>query len=544
MRLDKVQIDGFKNLKDVSVDFDETRLTSVVIGQNGTGKSNLIEAIIEVFRSVDLGRNSPRFAYTLAYRIGGRQITLTNPEGEQTILVNGSPISRSQFNKQKSDYFPDLIFGYYSGAGRRLEALFDAHQRRYYDVINKDREEEDYEAALADRRLFYCRPIHGVLALLSFFSHPDQAVSDLLREKLGITGFHSALAQLRQPTWFNRGQWRKQQSAEDNGKGRPRLHEQEAQARDLWGAKGPAGRCAEALLETAFYPLTVTGSVIDDYREKQRQEMQLGCFLKDLQALKKVGSSFASEQDFFAALEALDISDLIRAMLVWVTRANDESGDVGFDDLSDGERQLLMVLGLIRVSRGKRALFLLDEPDTHLNPAWQHTYLDLIENWTGVAADESDCHIIMTSHNPLTISSLDREEVRVLHTDEDGRVSASPPYASPKGMGFTATLTEIFGLPTSLDAETQASLDERNELAALAVRSQQQEKHLMEINEKLNRLGFLFEDREPLYQHFLRAWQDVKYESRPTASPDQLKAQHDAMAQLIRELMQEQERRH
>ena len=41
MRLDRVWIDGFRNLKDVSVDFDETRLTTVVIGQNGAGKSNL-----------------------------------------------------------------------------------------------------------------------------------------------------------------------------------------------------------------------------------------------------------------------------------------------------------------------------------------------------------------------------------------------------------------------------------------------------------------------------------------------------------------------
>lgn len=544
MRLDKVHIDGFKNLKNVSIDFDETRLTSVVIGQNGTGKSNLIEAIIEVFRSVDLGRNAPRFAYTLDYRIDGRQITLTNAEGAEAILVNGALISRNQFSKQKSDFFPDLIFGYYSGAGRRLEALFDAHQRRYYDVIKKDGDPSEYKHALDERRLFYCRPIHGVLALLSFFAHPDQKVSDLLKEKLGITGFHSALAQLRQPTWFNRSHWKKQKAAEETGRGRPRVDEQEAQARDLWGAKGPAGKCAEALLETAFYPLTVTNSVIDDYRAKQRLEMQLGCFLKDVQSLKDVGSRFTSEQGFFAALEALDISDLIRAMMVWVTRTNDASGDIGFEDLSDGERQLLMVLGLIRVSRGKRALFLLDEPDTHLNPAWQHTYLDLIENWTGVAADENDCHIIMTSHNPLTISSLDREEVRVLYTEEDGRISASPPYVSPKGMGFTATLTEIFGLPTSLDAETQATLDERNELAALMDRSEQQEKQLMEINEKLNRLGFLFEDREPLYQHFLRAWQDVKYENRQPATPDQLKAQHDAMAQLIRELMQEQERRH
>lgn len=101
---------------------------------------------------------------------------------------------------------------------------------------------------------------------------------------------------------------------------------------------------------------------------------------------------------------------------------------MGFAVFSDGERQLLMVLGLIRVSRGKRALFLLDEPDTHLNPHWQHSYLSLIEEWTGIAADAANCRIILTSHNPLTISALTRDEVRVMSVEEDGRVQHCTPY--------------------------------------------------------------------------------------------------------------------
>ena len=58
MRLDKVYIDGFKNLKQLEVDFDETKLTTVLIGQNGAGKSNLIEALAQVFAHVDL-RSAP-----------------------------------------------------------------------------------------------------------------------------------------------------------------------------------------------------------------------------------------------------------------------------------------------------------------------------------------------------------------------------------------------------------------------------------------------------------------------------------------------------
>ena len=53
MRIDRVYIDGFRNLKDVEADFDEVCLTTVIIGQNGAGKSNLIEAIVEIFRHLD-----------------------------------------------------------------------------------------------------------------------------------------------------------------------------------------------------------------------------------------------------------------------------------------------------------------------------------------------------------------------------------------------------------------------------------------------------------------------------------------------------------
>ena len=49
MRIDKLWIKDFKNLKDFEIDFDENQMTTVLIGRNGTGKSNLIEAIVIIF---------------------------------------------------------------------------------------------------------------------------------------------------------------------------------------------------------------------------------------------------------------------------------------------------------------------------------------------------------------------------------------------------------------------------------------------------------------------------------------------------------------
>ncbi len=54
MRLDKLRIGQFKNLRDVHIDFDETSPYTVLVGGNGSGKSNLIEAIAWIFRNLDL----------------------------------------------------------------------------------------------------------------------------------------------------------------------------------------------------------------------------------------------------------------------------------------------------------------------------------------------------------------------------------------------------------------------------------------------------------------------------------------------------------
>lgn len=43
MRLDEVTIYRFKNLRDLCVNFDEKSSYTVLVGENGAGKSNLID---------------------------------------------------------------------------------------------------------------------------------------------------------------------------------------------------------------------------------------------------------------------------------------------------------------------------------------------------------------------------------------------------------------------------------------------------------------------------------------------------------------------
>jgi ABC-type transport system involved in cytochrome c biogenesis ATPase subunit len=530
MRLDKVYIDGFKNLKQLEVDFDESHLTTVVIGQNGAGKSNLIEALATVFSHVDLRSAALRFKYRVTYRIQARKakageltrVVLSNVSGEASIEVDGKAVNRAEFERSKSEWFPDMVLGYYSGNGRRLEKVFDKHQTNYYKAIARNNDEESCYQALLARRLFYCRHVHGVMALLAQFAFPDQAADELLNDIVHITGFHSALALFREP-WYAKGGREKRREAAEN----------------FWGADGPAGRTAHLLKSLAFHPFGLTGNAIDDYRDKLQDESQFAIFLNDRSAINRLREAFSDDADMFYALEAMDVSDLFRDLNVWVVRQSNVSGDIEYADLSDGERQLLMVMGLLRIARGKRVLFLLDEPDTHLNPHWQHSYLRLIEQWTGTAADADNCHIVLTSHNPLTISGLTRNEVRVMYADaSSGVMVVEPPFVDPQGLGIGGVLTDIFGMQTTLDQPTQELIDARNRLARLAKLDDAQIKALDVINDQLRGLGFMYEGRDELFRQFLRKLDDVEMADDELRTPEQLRRRDEATKAIIDQLLQ------
>ena len=103
MRLDELYIGEFKNLRDLHVDFDAGSPYTVIVGENGAGKSNLLEALTLIFRQLDLGRPAP-FDYRLSYRCRDHDVkieasgklslkaTQVEISGDATVKVAGQTI--------------------------------------------------------------------------------------------------------------------------------------------------------------------------------------------------------------------------------------------------------------------------------------------------------------------------------------------------------------------------------------------------------------------------------------------------------------------
>lgn len=119
---------------------------------------------------------------------------------------------------------------------------------------------------------------------------------------------------------------------------------------------------------------------------------------------------------------------------------------IEFDDLSDGEAQLIQVLAMTAIYNNQRALYLLDEPETHLNPSWRtyfHTYLDEVIN-----SDSSNdkFQLLTSTHSPFMISSLKRNNVYYFRRDQDGLIGMSTPQNETYGASFDVLIKDLFEL--------------------------------------------------------------------------------------------------
>ena len=53
MRIHKVYIEKFKNLQQFEISLNSNEMNTVLLGQNATGKSNFIEALVLIFKYLD-----------------------------------------------------------------------------------------------------------------------------------------------------------------------------------------------------------------------------------------------------------------------------------------------------------------------------------------------------------------------------------------------------------------------------------------------------------------------------------------------------------
>ncbi|HBV7694775.1 TPA: AAA family ATPase [Klebsiella pneumoniae] len=553
MRLDMLTIGSakdspthhFKNLKNITLDFEQDHWVTVVIGWNGTGKSNVLEALAIIFRDLIARKRKPIFAFRLAYRMGtGESLRYVHIDADpdrvkEPFIIHaataaevgnaakntfsfddvtslnallGKEIKLTAFFNAETEYLPRYVFSYYSGESPRMHEIFRPYLESY---DSKLRNGEDPGL----KRLFYAMPVHSQFVLLAFLIQQSAIIQDFLDDHLGLDpdeGIESVLFVLRQPPW---------NANAPDGDDR------------FWNARGVVRNFLARLYDIALAPIEITRRVpISLWNTKKLQFKYL--YVKDIEALKDLVGNQASAQ-FFRDLESTYVSELIEEVRIRV-RLKKNDGSVTFRELSEGEQQLLTVLGLLRFTAEDESLFLLDEPDTHLNPRWSVDYISYLKQFiaSGTKQEETS-HILLTTHNPLAIAELEREQVQILRMvkeDNQRRVVACYPEMAPRGMGYAAIVTsDMFGIASSLDQPTQLLLETQRAYAAKEHLSVDQQQELDNINAQLDRLGFRFFHPDDEYSRYLRLRNDILMARFAVNTPEDIATKVLGMSRVERE---------
>lgn len=511
MRLLSIELFGeYKGLANQAFDFSVAEGdVAVLIGMNGSGKSQVMELIAEVFaylereqRSDFRVRESLGYGFRVKYKLsladvdesrlyvidsrGGVRVEVyereLSPEAGEPGLHN--PWLRTQTLDSLDDVLLPRIVGYASGLSENLQRPFMRNALQFHDVIRvRSRLKEelaqphvDERATIEINRRYLER--HG--GIFSKESEADGAELFRLRESdtvaprslfldydcaaLVIALLGMLPANDRDAIWGEipfrhparaivRFDLRNQATAGDNARDIQRLIELAGPGRltplsarvseekyELFQLDHLAGD-----IEIDFTDPQVVGRIQDNAREPSQwfaalyklQLLGVGAWSGELKKnLRRDGFQGHVKKPLKGKLP-LSVQEL---------SMSDGQSQVSLDDLSDGEFQLLLTLGAVRLFGDDETLFLFDEPETHLNPSWR-TRFHLDFERANLA--EGSAQAVVSSHSPFLVSSLPRQSV--FHFKKmDGVTLMSTPDSETFGASFDLLIKRHFDLKAAI----------------------------------------------------------------------------------------------
>lgn len=434
MRIRRLIVPEYKNVKvDVSFNAD---LITLLVGQNGMGKSNLLEVLLLIFDELNQlsiygklkEKEKLKFDYTLEYECRGK-IYRVKKDGDKhdfRLLTTDGELSMKSLNSQD---LPNQIVGYYSGENKRIKTLVAMHIKRE-ESSKRRKYSKGNEEAFEPKRLFFAENRHSLLVLttlLLYQNHPRYGsnIKKILKDVVHVGSWDRILVKFRNPSFAKMGNLRKEGKTLEDYLGRLTEGYDLESTNIFWGVKGNVDNLLRLLL---YYALDYNQnfSVISAIRGS-REYFEIEIIPADEDFDRLLFERFPSPLDFLYTLEECCVLNMIEMFDIRLHKT-DEKSFYPFLHLSEGEQQYLTVMGLVALSHSRQdeTLFLLDEPDTHINPQWQRSYIKHIMDMSKFDADIKSKAFFISTHSPLLVQANSHEsphvDILLFKKDENGKV--------------------------------------------------------------------------------------------------------------------------
>lgn len=400
MRLKHLHIIGeYKNLKDFKLDFDSTSFIDVFVGKNGTGKSNLFEAFLEIFKHLFDNEYPVRFNYKLHFEIDGRNVELKWLDNS---FVNSEDV-KSPFIPP--NLLPNNILIYYSGHNNVIKNFISSSDEKHKEKINRNRNNPAFNQDDARRFFGIGSEYKTVLLATILLQNKDFNAKKIILEKLGIKSIGTEVKMVLTRPYF--------------AKEKDLYFDEFNEDARFWGADGFFRTFLNQIwiLDKLEYKgVREEGYINNDVKEEYILFRSINSFqnvFKDMPLL-----------ELFVSLDNLKSIDLLKEVSLEVELTSGKKVDIS--QFSDGQFQSIYIFAITELFKDKNCITLLDEPDSFLHPEWQ---FDFFKQLNDISAESSESnHILMSSHSAITLIKYIKDKVNYFDISEKkGLVSSQIP---------------------------------------------------------------------------------------------------------------------
>jgi len=383
MRLKSLYVGQYKNLRDFTLNFDGNSFIDVFVGKNGTGKSNLFEALIEIFRHIveyDREKEECAFNYRLSYEIEGQETEIAWNPG--TLTINGK--ERKTVGKTP---LPDNVLIYYSGHNDTVAGLVE----RYESTFRKRIKRADFDEA---RYFIGIGPEYKELLLAVLLMQPATCrARQLISKKLGIEIVDPEVRLIfARPAYADHARFDIENNDETDR---------------YWKPEGITKTFLDRLSKCIS---TATGRSVRSegyFTSEDRYILYLN--------IAKIQLEFAdlSAQELFRQFDNLKTLGLLVEISIPLQLTSGVDAAIGH--FSDGQFQSVYIYSIVELFKDRNCITLLDEPDSFLHPEWQFDFLKQVFEITGTAGKNN--HVLMSSHSASTIATANEGVIRLFEFD-------------------------------------------------------------------------------------------------------------------------------
>ena len=320
MRLISLYIEGYKNLKKQTFDFSNNTGYISLIGLNGSGKSNLLEAIALIFNGL-LNKKAIPFNYELRYEHEGK-VYLRKP---RIAMIDGVKVTNTYM------YYPSSVIACYSGEDLRLWHM--AYEDYYMHYFKKA---VDNVGLIPE--LMYISKYCWNIALLSLMSSEDTIIKRFLKNNFDITDLEDI------EIYF-------EFSENDNYKEHQALRWIKRIKEECLDGDGKATLKSILSYDVPLLPNQTKESTIFHYLYLLSQPK------KDLEKGNTIDK--------------------------YITKIRIENKGIPSFNFSEGHKKMILIECITKVLGKKDSILLLDEPDAHVHIALKKEILNCINDFEG-----------------------------------------------------------------------------------------------------------------------------------------------------------------